>query len=80
MQAYLYHLFMTLTGGHNDSLHSILNIEAGKILSSGDLLEMDKCTEGKIIRLFSWNFTAFKKILYLGKNGYESISSNDLSQ
>lgn len=38
MQAYLYHLFMTLTGGHNDSLHNILNIEAWKTPSSGNLL------------------------------------------
>lgn len=38
MQAYLYHLFMTLTGGHDDSLHNILNIETWKTLSSGNWL------------------------------------------
>lgn len=38
MQAYLYHLFMTLTGGYYDSLHRILNIEAWKTLSSGYLV------------------------------------------
>lgn len=41
MQAYLYHLFMILTGGHDDSLHNILKIVAWKILSSGNLLGRD---------------------------------------
>lgn len=38
MRAYLYRLFTTLTGGHDDSLHNILNIEAWKALSFGNLL------------------------------------------
>lgn len=62
MQAYLYHLFMTLTGGHYDSLHiqhakhrSLENPELW------ELLNVNNCAEGEDSRHLVLDFYGFFK-------------------
>lgn len=67
MQAYLYRLWRTLTGGHNDSRRNILNIVAWKILSSGNVVGRDTdADEGDFPRIPGiciWNLSRAKWVL-----------------